>query len=407
MLTLSPSQPTLKSDTSTERFHGLDATRTFALLIGIGHHGIESLVTYVNNDWATQDSQSSILLDIIFYVSHVFRMQTFFLLSGFFAHLLYHRKGVQAFIRNRAQRLLLPFLLFWPLLYGLNWSLWVWGAQRVSPLSRAEAIAKLPGFMVWEKGFPLMHLWFLYFLVLFCLLVVLFRPIVSNWLDPTHRLRLWMDRVIRVCFQHWWGGLALGLVMVGPMLGMTDWFGVDTSASGLIPRWAPFTVYGLYFTLGWVLHRQANLLNNLIKFRLVNLLGSVLLIGSLIAINLLFPAPANPADAQNVLTVLNTIYAFASITTAFAFIGYVMVYFSAPNSIIRYLSDSAYWGYLIHLPVVVFFQILVAPYSWPWLVKLALIFIPSGVILWLTYHYGVRSTWIGSLLNGRRYVNKI
>ncbi|QMU31187.1 acyltransferase family protein [Adhaeribacter radiodurans] len=401
MPTLSSFQPTLKSATQTERFHGLDATRTFALLIGIFHHGIESLVTYVNNDWATQDSQSSIVLDILFYVSHVFRMQTFFLLSGFFVHLLYHRKGETAFIRNRSKRLLLPFLLFWPLLYGLNWSLWVWGIQRVTQLSRPEAIAKLPGFMVWEQGFPLMHLWFLYFLILFCLLVVLVRPIMENWIDPAHRIRLFFDRLLAKCLQNWWGSLALGILMIGPMLGMTDWFGVDTSASGIVPRWASFTVYGLYFTLGWFLHRQPGLLNNFRKFRLVNLGWSVALIGALITINLLYAEP-NAAVAQIILAVLNTVYAFASMTTALAFIGYMMVYFSEPKPLIRYLSDSAYWGYLIHLPVVVFFQILVAPYAWHWLLKLGFIFGPSSIILWLTYQYGVRHTWLGALLNGKR-----
>jgi hypothetical protein len=31
----------------------------------------------------------------------------------------------------------------------------------------------------------------------------------------------------------------------------------------------------------------------------------------------------------------------------------------------------------------------------------------TSVIVLATYHYGVRSTWIGVLLNGRRYERKI
>src|SRR5687768_16886642 len=80
--------------TLSERYHGLDAARAIALLIGIFHHGIESFVTYVKWDWVTQDSQSNIVLDLLFYVSHVFRMQAFFLMSGFFVHLLVTRKGL-------------------------------------------------------------------------------------------------------------------------------------------------------------------------------------------------------------------------------------------------------------------------------------------------------------------------
>lgn len=70
---------------------------------------------------------------------------------------------------------------------------------------------------------------------------------------------------------------------------------------------------------------------------------------------------------------------------------------------VRYLSDASYWCYLIHLPVVVFFQILVAPYGWHWAGKLALILLPGFAVLLLSYHYLVRRTWLGKFLNGRTY----
>ena len=407
MLTSHSTQPTLRSVADSNRFHSLDAVRTFALLIGIVHHGIESFVTYAHGDWATQDSQSSIVLDVLFYISHVFRMQAFFLMSGFFAHLLYHRRGERAFAINRTKRLLLPFVVFWPILYVMNYQIWVWGIQRVSHLSRQQAFAKLPAYLVWENGFPLMHLWFLYFLILFCGLVVLARPIVNRWLDPTLRIRSVMDSVLAVAMTRWWGSLAIGVVMVGPMLGMTNWFGVDTSASGLVPRLAPFILYGFYFTLGWFLHRQIRLLDYFRQFRLVNLVMSSVLILTLIALSLLYDEPANPAVGRLILAGLNTLYAFASITTVSAFIGYVMAYFSNPSLRIRYLADSAYWGYLVHLPIVAFLQVLVAPYHWVWPLKVLLILSVTGGLVWLTYYYGVRDTWVGMLLNGKRYSRSV
>jgi peptidoglycan/LPS O-acetylase OafA/YrhL len=201
--------------------------------------------------------------------------------------------------------------------------------------------------------------------------------------------------------KKWWGGILLGCVMIAPMLGMTDWFGVDTSASGLFPRIAPFVVYGMYFTLGWFIYRQPFILQYIQKYRIHNLVLGLTLIMTLIAINLLFADPAS-GDAALMLLLLNSLYAIASMTTVFAFLGYMQHWFAAENRTVRYLSDSSYWGYLIHLPVMAAFQILVANYDWFWGIKLLIIFLPSISIIILSYHLGVRKTWIGRLLNGKR-----
>ncbi len=383
---------------NTERFHGLDAARAIALFIGIFHHGIESFISYAKWDWITEDSQSSLLLDILFYVSHVFRMQAFFLMAGFFAHLLFIRKGYWGFVSNRTKRLLLPLLLFWPILYLTTFRLWVWGIQSLKNNSYAEALAELPDYMVLSKGFPFMHLWFLYFLILFCTSVVLIRPIVSR-VDKSEKLGRAVDRLLVYALEKWWGSLFIGMFMVMPMLGMKDWFGVDTSASGFMPRIAPFILYGMYFTLGWFIYRQVKLLKNIEKFRSLNLLIGIFFIVLLIVLNLLLANPS-PADAATILGVLNALYAFASITTVFAFIGYMMAHFSSPSARMRYFSDASYWGYLTHLPIIGFFQIMVASYDINWALKLILIFAPSIILVMVSYKYFVRNTALGFLLNG-------
>jgi glucan biosynthesis protein C len=46
------------------------------------------------------------------------------------------------------------------------------------------------------------------------------------------------------------------------------------------------------------------------------------------------------------------IYALATWQWTFALIGIGLRYFSEPSQPLRYLADSSYWLYLIHLPVV-------------------------------------------------------
>jgi glucans biosynthesis protein C len=397
---------TQKTSNST-RYHGLDAARAIALLIGIFHHGIESFVTYVNSDWVTRDTQSSLVLDVLFYVSHVFRMQAFFLMSGFFAHLLYHRKGSREFISNRFKRLVLPFLLFWPFLYFADRLLWIWGIQKASHFSYDEAVAHLPAYFVWANGFPLLHLWFLDFLILFCAGIVIFRPAFVQQIDPSARIRKLIDRFLFRVLNKWWGSLVIGLLLLPGMLGMRDWFGVDTSSSGLIPRWTSFLIYGMYFTLGWFLHRQPQLIDQFRRFWKNNVVMALVFIFSLIILNLAYKAGMLKLNENFMLAIVNTVYTFASITAAMAFIGFMLSWFSRPGKTVRFLSDGAYWGYLIHMPIVCFMQDLVQPYSWHWTIKLLIIFAPTCLILWTTYKYWVRSSWMGQLLNGKRNMKNV
>lgn len=69
---------------------------------------------------------------------------------------------------------------------------------------------------------------------------------------------------------------------------------------------------------------------------------------------------------------------------------------------LRYLSDSAYWMYLMHLPLVFVLQGLVAPWPMPPMLKLMGIVGVAFALLLASYALLVRHTPVGWLLNGRR-----
>ena len=69
---------------------------------------------------------------------------------------------------------------------------------------------------------------------------------------------------------------------------------------------------------------------------------------------------------------------------------------------VRFLSDSAYWLYLAHLPLVIVAQTWIRDWglaAWPKFVGLT---IGTTLVLLASYRLFVRYTPIGTLLNGRR-----
>lgn len=68
----------------------------------------------------------------------------------------------------------------------------------------------------------------------------------------------------------------------------------------------------------------------------------------------------------------------------------------------QWFSDSAYWMYLAHLPLVLALQIAVVRLGWPPSLKFLLVMAVVTALLLASYRWLVRYTWIGTLLNGPR-----
>ena len=69
---------------------------------------------------------------------------------------------------------------------------------------------------------------------------------------------------------------------------------------------------------------------------------------------------------------------------------------------VRYVSDSSYWLYLAHLPLVVVAQRWAIDWDANVHLKFALIVLAVTPLLLASYHLAVRHTPIGAFLNGPR-----
>ena len=390
--------------TDQQRFHSLDALRAGALLLGIALHATMSFLPgFRDTGWPISDVSESASMGVLFYVVHIFRMATFFLVAGFFARLLFQRLGAGGFIRNRLRRIALPLVAFFPVIMPLCILPIVWAARQAAAAGAGGAAGPHAGF---PKGFSWGHFWFLYLLLVLYTLVLIGRAAVVA-ADRRGSLRSFVDRALNKALEFRVAPLLLAAPLAA-LLYATPWWlqwsGIPTPLVGFVPSLPAVACFGAAVVFGWCLHRQQSLFELLRRDCVLYLL--VAAVASAVALSMV-------GVKMKALTVIamspeiRAAYAFAYVLAMWCWClgltGAAVAWLSAPSARWRYLSDASYWMYLIHVPIVWGLQAWMLRWPLHWLIKYALILIIAGVLLLSSYHYLVRSTFIGKFLNGRKY----
>ena len=378
-----------------ERLHALDAVRGFALLLGIVLHATLSFIPAPTRIWIIQDNHPSMTLAVLFFVIHVFRMTTFFLIAGFFAHLSFHRRGGRVFIKDRLQRIALPLVVGWPIVFAAMVPVVFWAAN----FPNGGRVPGAPGWPPVLPRFPLTHLWFLYVLLEFYAATLVLRTGMA-WLDKSGHIRAQVDRLIGLTMRSPLAPAILA-VPIGIAFNLDPtwfgWLGVRTPDQSLVTNLQAMVGFGTAFGFGWLLHRQIDLIRILERRWLLNL---VLAIGLIAASFVLASVPWPRPDAVRFAGA--TCYALAIWTTTFAVIGVALRFLSGFSATRRYIADASYWLYLIHLPIVMALQVAVFSLDWPWPAKFATILLVAVPVMFGSYQLLVRYSVIGAVLNGRR-----
>jgi peptidoglycan/LPS O-acetylase OafA/YrhL len=389
------------SPQSAERLHALDAVRGFALLLGIAFHATLSFLPGPHGIWPVQDLHRSGALAVTFFSLHCFRMTTFFLIAGFFAHLTFHKRGARAFIKDRLKRIGVPLLVGWPFLFAGIVGASLWAATLANGGALPKGALHPPP--VPPLTFPLTHLWFLYVLLIFYAATLAGRWLATK-LDARGRVAALADKVMDGVMANPLGPIALAIpltlafALTRPWL---MWFGIPTPDMSLIPNLPAFVGFGFAFLFGWVLHRQAGLIRQLEGRWAFNLGFAALLIGG--CLSWLGVAPVVTPAAQSWETLAyGGAYALASWCGALGFIGMALRYLSKESPARRYVADASYWLYLIHMPIVMALQVAVSRLDWPAEVKFTAILAIALPLMFASYELLVRHSFVGAVLNGRR-----
>jgi len=386
----------------TDRLHALDAVRAFALLLGvIFHAGFSFLPGLIPGLWAIVDSSPSTTLSVLLFTSHIFRMSLFFFIAGFFARMMFHRKGGRGFWLDRSKRILVPLVAGWLLLAPTIVAVWMWGLTKTFAGAPAATTPNMPAPP--PGAFPLTHLWFLYYLLILYAVVLLGRAGITA-LDRRGALRRVVDSLVRGIVRTGAAAVMLPIPLIAALHARPDWvmwFGIPTPDQSIIPQLASLVGYGTAVAFGWLVHRQAELLAMWARQWWMHLAGALTL--TAVCISMAGAAPVFvPQPLGLTKLAFAAAYGAAIWCWCFAVIGIAMRFMARANETVRYVADASYWIYLAHLPVVVCFQVIVGHLPWHWSVKFPLIVAGSLLILFASYRYFVRTSFLGQLLNGRK-----
>ncbi|MGD9159619.1 MAG: acyltransferase family protein [Desulfobacteraceae bacterium] len=245
-----------------------------------------------------------------------------------------------------------------------------------------------------------LHLWFLYYLLMFCACAALLQKFNNRFIT----------RIFSTFFSSPIYVWLLPLVIFPALYSV----GVPADTPGhILPRFWAFGYYGVFFLMGWHFFYHQDYPDKFKKH-----LGIMILLSIIALVIYLYMVPvaesfrntiASDAALKNMRAYsgqqkiyLVTLEAFLSIFLTMITLILGKRYLNFPNKVMRFISDSSYLIYLIHWPLVTFIQIFFVTMPFSGYFK----FIISSAILLgiglVTYRYMVRYTPIGTMLNGKK-----
>ena len=177
-------------------------------------------------------------------------------------------------------------------------------------------------------------------------------------------------------------------------------FGADTSG-GIIPMPHILLYYAIFFGFGALYYDCDPVDRKVGRFWWLTIPVGLLIygLGMSLMLNRVGRGLA-PGPAHFLSMILSVSYAWLM---TFAFIGMFRAMISREIKWVRYLSDSSYWLYLAHLPLILVLQWIVRDWAMSPILKFLMICLVTTALLLLSYEFLIRYGWVGKMLNAHEY----
>lgn len=378
-----------------QRFTSMDVLRALAMIWGIFYHALFSFAPVESQNWFAADIAKASWVDSLLFLSHIVRMPLFFILAGFFALYVIEKQGGVAYLFNRFKRIFMPFIVCFIALVPVWIFLVILAAQTSSePTALVQSILSrdrsAPASL---SQLPIGHLWFLNYLFIYSIVFV-----AGYWL--VNSLNIKVKPVATLLMTHPQTLLFTLALIMASLLALSPQIRVAAPPKGLIPELWSLSYYGISFLIGASLYQQRTQLAQVSAKKMA-------IIGTLAALltNVIFTLYIGQ-DSQLIslfwLQAFGFIsYALAALMLALTMIIWCWKHIHTISKPMQYCCNSAYWLYIVHVPIMVFLQIKLQSSDMPGLVKYAVILVITLTVSLLSYQLLIRMTPLGWLLHGR------
>tara|TARA_B100000579_G_scaffold390795_1_gene365536 strand:- start:14893 stop:15981 length:1089 start_codon:yes stop_codon:yes gene_type:complete len=356
-----------------QRLNYLDSIRAFAMYLGIVLHVTLTLLPWYG-DYEMKEGYGLLLIFI-----HGFRMPLFMIISGFFSQMIINKKGVIKFIDNRLRRIGLPYLIFVPIITVLFISsFWIgsvfvdWDSVNITNDAKESKA---------NDEFDHGHLWFMYFLLIFTFIysaiIYFLRKINIKIKTIYYLITMIVMSLVFLIFQP-------GEVISRPATDLS-----------FFPHWSILGYYFTFFLFGALFFSLKNNGQRFIeRISKIQIFFYWIPVASFIICLIV---------EDNKIYMLGELFNF--IFTWSSILVIVLIFYKFINkssSKIRYLSNASYYIYIIHIPFIILLQGMFSRLEIHHLIKFIMIIFLVTIFSIITYHYFVRNTFIGILLNGKK-----
>ena len=236
------------------------------------------------------------------------------------------------------------------------------------------------------------HLWFLYYLPYFYLTIPLCQFLLRLSAGLQGKISKWIASPFFFLILG-----ALSSVALWPFRG-----GVLFEGFVFIKPHLPSLIYYCsFFVMGYIIHHHREILVSFVKYL------PWFVVISLVLLPLAMIATASEFDADIVSDEVHgravIVNAFLTWSLIYMFMGLFLHFLDFASPWILYISNSSYWVYLSHMPVISFAAWLMLPFELPAIIKFLIIASVTTIACFSSYHYLIQNSWVSHLLNGMRF----